>query len=73
MQTQHCRESDRLLATRDLADRLNTTPETIRRWARLGRIPVYRVGAKTLRFDLAEVREALRRMANGTSGKGGAK
>ena len=33
---------------------------TIRAWARHGRIPSFRISAKTVRFDMAEVLSALR-------------
>ena len=51
---------DRLLTTRELADRLRVKPKTIWQWARDGRIPVYRIGQQTLRFRLVEVLAKLR-------------
>ena len=54
------RETDRLLTTQALAERLGVQADTIRRWARNGRIPTYRIGQKTLRFDHAEVIDVLR-------------
>lgn len=50
----------RWLTTRELAARIGVTPETVRGWVRQGRVPVYRVGQKTLRFDLDEVVTAIR-------------
>ena len=54
------RKRDRLVTTWALADHLRVEPDTIRRWVRLGRIPVYRVGQKVLRFSLDDVIGALR-------------
>jgi excisionase family DNA binding protein len=48
------------LTTRQLAERLQVSPETIRDWARKGRIPVIRVNAKIRRYDLAAVLASLR-------------
>lgn len=48
-----------LLSPVEIGEHLDVTAETIRRLHRSGRIPGYRVGRK-LRFDLTEVREALR-------------
>ena len=59
-QAQTYREPDRLLTTRVVAERLGVKPTTLRRWAREGRVPSYRVGRKTLRFDLADVFAAIR-------------
>jgi excisionase family DNA binding protein len=49
----------RLITTSDLARRLGVTSDTIRKWARDGRIPCLRVGQKTLRFDPKAVLNAL--------------
>lgn len=48
-----------LLSPTEIGAALAVHPETIRRLNRAGRIPGYRVG-RYLRFDLDEVREALR-------------
>ena len=48
-------KADRLLLTRELAERLGVEPETVRRWTREGLIPACRIGVKTLRFDLEQV------------------
>ncbi len=45
--------------TTDVAERFRVCPETVRRWARSGRVPAFRAGA-VLRFDLDEVEVALR-------------
>ena len=49
----------RLITTSDLAHHLGVTSDTIRKWARDGRIPCIRVGQKTLRFDPKAVLDAL--------------
>lgn len=60
MKHTHARpDTHRLLLTRELAQRLGVEPETVRRWARDGLIPVCRIGMKTLRFDLEQVIEAI--------------
>lgn len=48
-----------LITATELAERLRLKPETIRLWAREGRIPALRPTAKTLRFDLNNVLFAL--------------
>ena len=48
------------LTVEELGDYLRVTPDTIREWVRKGRIPCYRIGRKTIRFDLDEVVAALR-------------
>lgn len=59
------REPARLVGSSELARRLGTKPDTVRRWARSGLIPCYRVGMKSLRFDFAEICEALRSVSPG--------
>ncbi|MCK4873827.1 MAG: helix-turn-helix domain-containing protein [Phycisphaerales bacterium] len=56
----------RLLTVQELATELSVQPETVRRWARDGRIPALRVSGKTIRFDLEDVCAMLRRV--GTKG-----
>jgi excisionase family DNA binding protein len=51
---------DDILTTEGLARRLQVRRETVRRWARDGRIPVLRVSEKVVRYDYGEVIEALR-------------
>jgi excisionase family DNA binding protein len=58
-----------LATTRELAAMLGVTADTIRGWARSGRIPCLRVGQKTLRFDRAAVLAAIR---DGRGSEGGA-
>lgn len=57
----HLDQTPKQLVTSEVvASRLGVQPDTIRRWALDGRIPVYRIGLKTLRFDLDEVLAAIR-------------
>ena len=44
--------------TRQVAERFKVCDETVRRWARGGRIPAYRAGV--YRYDIDAVEEALR-------------
>jgi len=60
--------SSLLVTTRDLADFLGVTADTIRRWARAGRIPCLRVGQKTLRFDRDAVLAAIRAQGSDEGG-----
>ena len=54
--------TERMLTVDELARRLAVGAERVRELARTGAIPSMRVG-KTLRFDWAEVRDALRAQA----------
>lgn len=36
--------SDKLLTTNEVAERLNCTPLSVRRWAKQGRIPAFKFG-----------------------------
>lgn len=47
------------VSAREVGTRFSLHPETVRRWARAGRIPCFRAG-RAWRFDLNEVEEALR-------------
>jgi excisionase family DNA binding protein len=58
-----------LVTTSELAVMLGVTADTIRGWARSGRIPCLRVGRKTLRFDREAVLAAIR---DGHAPEGGA-
>ncbi len=42
-----------------VAEHLDISLRTVHRWIKAGKIPAHRVGPKLLRFDLAEVDEAL--------------
>jgi len=44
-----------LLTAEELAVRLKVRPETVKAWARSGRIPVIRFSRKVLRFDIEAV------------------
>ncbi len=48
-----------LLTTSELARVLRVTPETIREWAKDGRIPAMRIRPKVLRFNLLDVKRAM--------------
>ena len=64
METTHSNPlSDALITTNRIAKCLGVKTETIRRWVRERRIPAYRIGKKTLRFDLHEVRAELKRQS----------
>lgn len=52
-----------LLTAQELAERLRVEPNTIRRWARAGLIPVLRLPRVGLRFEYAQVRAQLRSAA----------
>jgi excisionase family DNA binding protein len=49
-----------LVTTGELARRLGVTPPTIRKWTRLGLIPVLRISPKVMRFDPTDVTRVLR-------------
>jgi excisionase family DNA binding protein len=54
-------QEDCLTAT-ELAERLRVKPSTVLDWQRSGRIPSIRITPKVLRFNLADVMAALRRL-----------
>ncbi len=47
------------VTTNEIARRFGVCAESIRRWARAGRIPAFRAGGR-YRFDIRAVEEALR-------------
>ena len=47
------------LTAKQLAKRLNLSPETIKKWAIRGKIPHIRISPKVLRFDWQKVKETL--------------
>jgi predicted site-specific integrase-resolvase len=49
-----------LLTAEEVAGRLRIRPETLKAWARRGRIPRIRISPKVVRFDLDAVIESLR-------------
>ncbi len=48
-----------LLTSRELAKHLRVKPETVRDWARRGRIPVLRLSPKVIRYNADAVIAAL--------------
>jgi excisionase family DNA binding protein len=50
---------DELLTAEDLAKRLRVSADTVRRWAREGRVPEVRLSRKVRRFRMADVAEAI--------------
>jgi|TARA_R110002012_G_scaffold190155_2_gene357728 excisionase family DNA binding protein len=56
--------TDKYLPIEDLANHLSVTVSTIRQWVKQGHIPTdcyIKVGAKTYRFDVPSVVEALKK------------
>ncbi len=49
-----------LVTVDELAKVLKIQPRTVRRWAKLGKIPALKISARALRFDVADVMQALR-------------
>jgi excisionase family DNA binding protein len=58
-------EGDRLLTVGEVAERLRTTPETVRRWMRAGRLNGVRLGGTKLgwRIPASEVERLLKAAA----------
>jgi len=52
-----------LLTAEELGQRLRVQPSTIKRWSQEGMIPALRLTGKVIRFDFAEVVQALRSRA----------
>jgi excisionase family DNA binding protein len=52
----------RFLTANELAAHLKVKPETIRRWARIGRIPYKKFSAKVMRFNAVAVQQALNKL-----------
>jgi excisionase family DNA binding protein len=57
----HRRGNGRLLTEDELATALGEEPRTIRHWRHSGRIPFYRIGYRSLRFNLNHVLEAIQK------------
>ena len=53
------RDETILVTARQLAAHLSVHPRTIYRWTRQGRLPLVRLGARTIRYDLEAVRAVL--------------
>jgi excisionase family DNA binding protein len=47
--------SDRLLTTREVAERFGVVSETILRWVRTGRLPAIRISTGAIRFRESEL------------------
>lgn len=58
-----------LLTAEELAGRLKIRPDTVKTWARQGRIPAMRLSPKVLRFDFDDVRESLSKPTNDAGGR----
>jgi len=52
-----------LLTTRQVAERLNLSPETILRRVRAGELPAFRIASNALRFDPDAIEAFLERSA----------
>ena len=57
------------LTSREVAERLGVTPDTVRAWYRRGYIPAMRAGQRPLLFDYAAVTAALRERAERKGGR----
>lgn len=58
-----------LLTRKELATRLRLQPDTIRLWTRDGILPAIRITGKVIRYELAEVEQALRQRSDERSRK----
>jgi excisionase family DNA binding protein len=54
-----------LVDAREVSKVIGVSQELLRKLAREGKIPFYRLSARTLRFDLDEVRNYMRLIASG--------
>ncbi len=54
-----------IVTAKELAERLNLKPETIRIWARQGLIPSLRPTPKVLRFEMRSVMAAIKKISIG--------
>lgn len=52
---------DDLLTTRDVAARMRVSEQTVRRWRYDGDLPFVRFGYRTVRFELGDVDDFVRR------------
>ena len=60
-----------LVTAEEIAERLRVRPETVRGWAREGRIPSLRISHKIIRYDPEAVINTLKERASGTRGDDG--
>jgi excisionase family DNA binding protein len=54
-----------LVDTREVSKAIGVSQELLRKLVREGKIPFYRLSARTLRFDLDEVRDYMKLIAEG--------
>jgi excisionase family DNA binding protein len=62
--------SDRLLTTREVAERLGVMPETVLRWIDSRGLPAIRLTSRALRYDEGELDAWLLQRATATPGRG---
>ncbi len=60
-----------LLKAEDLAERLQVRPETVKTWTRDNVIPAIRINPRVIRYDYAEVVDALKRRRVGVQAAAG--
>jgi excisionase family DNA binding protein len=56
-----------LISTKEAANRLRISANTLRKYVALGLIPAHRVGIRLLKFDPADVDKLVRRIDNRTA------
>jgi excisionase family DNA binding protein len=59
------KEAPMLVDAREVSKVVGVSQELLRKLAREGKIPFYRLSARTLRFDLDEVRSYMKLIAQG--------
>ncbi|WP_081282412.1 helix-turn-helix domain-containing protein [Mycobacterium asiaticum] len=57
-----------LISTKDAANRLRISPNTLRKYVALGLIPAHQVGLRLLKFDPNDVDKLVRKIDNRTAG-----
>lgn len=58
----------RMVGSREVAKAFGVHARTIANWSRRGIIPGYRLSPRVVRFDMEEVREAIKRHQEGAGG-----
>lgn len=53
------KDQDKLLRVQDVSAKLDVTEDTVRRWARDGKIPCVRIGVRVLRFRESDLDRVL--------------